>query len=75
MNLLEQQIKMESVLAPETGLIYSLSVKQGSYVTDGQLLAQIYEPGKVRLRAYVDEPDLGKIESRQPVVIKWTTAQ
>jgi HlyD family secretion protein len=70
-NLLEQQLKMESVLAPESGLIYSLLVKQGSYVTDGQLLAQIYQPGKIRLRAYVDEPDLGKIEPKQPVVIKW----
>jgi HlyD family secretion protein len=70
-NLLEQQLKMESILAPESGLIYSLLVKQGSYVTDGQLLAQIYEPGKIRLRAYVDEPDLGKIEPKQPVVIQW----
>jgi HlyD family secretion protein len=70
-NLLEQQLKMEFVLAPESGLIYSLLVKQGSYVTDGQLLAQIYQPGNIRLRAYVDEPDLGKIEPKQPVVIKW----
>lgn len=70
-NLLEQQLKMESVLAPKSGLIYSLSVKPGSYVTNGQLLAQIYEPGKIRLRAYVDEPDLGKIIQGQPVVIEW----
>jgi HlyD family secretion protein len=70
-NLLEQQKNMESVLAPQSGLIYSLSVKPGSYVTNGQLLAQIYQPGKIRLRAYVDEPDLGKIELNQPVVIEW----
>jgi len=70
-NLLEQQLKMESIFAPKSGLIYSLSVKPGSYVTNGQVLAQIYEPGKIRLRAYVDEPDLGKIEAKQPVVIEW----
>lgn len=70
-NLLEQQLEMESIFAPKSGLIYSLSVKPGSYVTNGQLLVQIYEPGKVRLRAYVDEPDLGKIELNQPVVIEW----
>jgi len=70
-NLLEQQLKMESILAPKSGLIYSLLVKPGSYVTSGQLLAQIYEPGNMRLRAYVDEPDLGKIEPGQPVAIRW----
>jgi HlyD family secretion protein len=70
-NLLEQQLKMESVYAPNSGLIYSLPVRQGSYVTNGQLLAQIYQPGNVRLRAYVDEPDLGKIKKGQAVVIQW----
>ncbi len=70
-SLLERQLKMESVYAPKSGLIYSLSVKPGSYVANGQLLAQIYEPGKIRLRAYVDEADLGKIAKNQPVVINW----
>jgi HlyD family secretion protein len=70
-SLLEQQLQMESVLAPKTGLIYSLPVKPGSYVTRGQLLAQIYEPGKIRLRAYVDEPDLGRIKKGQSVLIEW----
>jgi HlyD family secretion protein len=70
-NLLEQQLKAESVFAPMSGLIYSLPVKPGSYVMNGQLLAQIYQPGKIRLRAYVDEPDLGKIEKNQTVLIEW----
>jgi HlyD family secretion protein len=70
-NLLEQQLKSESVYAPISGLIYSLLVKPGSYVMNGQLLAQIYQPGKIRLRAYVDEPDLGKIEKNQAVRIEW----
>jgi HlyD family secretion protein len=70
-DLLEQQLKSESVFAPKSGLIYSLPVKPGSYVTNGQLLAQIYQPGNVRLRAYVDEPDLGKIKKEQRVLIEW----
>jgi HlyD family secretion protein len=70
-DLLEQQLKSESVFAPKSGLIYSLPVKPGSYVTNGQLLAQIYQPGNVRLRAYVDEPDLGKIKKGQRVLIEW----
>jgi HlyD family secretion protein len=70
-GLLEEQLRMESVFAPESGLIYSLQVKQGSYVAKGQLLAQIYQPGNIRLRAYVDEPDLGSIKKGQLVEIEW----
>jgi HlyD family secretion protein len=70
-ELLQRQLQMEWVISPLTGLIYSLPVKPGSYVTKGQLLAQIYQPGKVRLRAYVDEPDLGRIRKGQQVEIEW----
>jgi HlyD family secretion protein len=68
---LQRQLLAESVVAPGSGLIYSLQVKQGSYVSKGQLLAQIYRPGKVQLRAYVDEPDLGRIQKGQTVRIEW----
>jgi HlyD family secretion protein len=68
---LKNQLTAESVPAPQTGLIYSLQVKQGSFVNKGQLLAQIYQPGRVRLRAYVDEPDLGRIRKGQPIRIEW----
>ena len=70
-KLLEDQLQMESVFAPKGGLVYSLSVKQGSYVTKGQLLAQIYQPGRIVLRAYVDEPDLGRIKKGQQVLVEW----
>jgi HlyD family secretion protein len=69
--LLEQQLQTESVMALKSGVIYSLPVKPGSYVNKGQLLAQIYEPGRIRLRAYVDEPDLGRIAKGQSVTIEW----
>jgi HlyD family secretion protein len=68
---LEKQLQMESVLAPASGLIYSLQVRAGAFVTRGQLLAQIYQPGKIMLRAYVDEPDLGRVKKGQPVLVQW----
>jgi HlyD family secretion protein len=68
---LKRQLLAESVAAPQSGLIYSLQVKQGSFVSKGQLLAQVYKPGKVMLRAYVDEPDLGRIRKGQQVRIEW----
>jgi RND family efflux transporter MFP subunit len=68
---LQRQLLAESVVAPQSGLIYSLHVRQGSYVSKGTLLAQIYKPGKILIRAYVDEPDLGRIRKGQPVRIEW----
>jgi len=70
-KLLEEQLQMESVFAPKSGLIYSLPVKPGAFVTKGQLLAQIYQPGRIQLRAYVDEPDLGRIQKGQQALIAW----
>jgi len=69
--LLEQQLRSEAVAAPASGLVYSLYVKPGAFVSRGQLLAQIYRPGKIRLRAYVDEPDMGRVEEGQLVSIEW----
>ncbi len=70
-TVLEQQLQMESVVASKSGVIFSLPVKSGSFVGKGELLAQIYEPGRIRLRAYVDEPDLGRIAKGQAVSIEW----
>lgn len=70
-DLLEEQLRMESVTAPVSGRIYALDVKPGTFVNRGRLLAQIYQPGRVRLRAYVDEPDLGRIQKGQQVLVEW----
>lgn len=70
-EFLQRQQQMESVLAPRSGLLFSLEVNPGAYVAKGQLLARINQPGKVRLRAYVDEPDLGRIARGQQVIIEW----
>ena len=70
-RFLEQQLQMESVTSPRSGRVYSLEVKSGAYVARGQLLAKINQPGKIRLRAYVDEPDLGRVATGQPVEVTW----
>lgn len=70
-KLLERQVRKESITASGSGLVYSLSVKPGSFVNRGQLLARIYQPGRIRLRAYVDEPDLGRIHKGQLITIEW----
>jgi len=70
-ELLTMQIASGTILSPRNGRIYGLSIRSGAYVNKGQLLAQIYKPGQVRVKAYVDEPDLGKIEKGQQIEIEW----
>ena len=70
-QFLEQQRQLETITSPRSGRIYSLEIKPGAYVTRGQLLARINQPGNIRLRAYVDEPDLGRIAKGQSVEIAW----
>ena len=70
-KLIEQQLAAASIVAPHKGVVYSLSVKPGLFVAKGQVLTQIFVPGQVRLRAYVDEPDLGRIESGQATSMEW----
>jgi HlyD family secretion protein len=70
-ELLEEQVRMGAIYAPESGVLYSLPVRPGSFVGRGQLLGKVYRPGRVRLRAYVDEPDLGRVAMNQNVLIEW----
>jgi len=47
--------------APFDGVVYSLPVKQGGFVAAGDLLLQMADLRKVLVRAFVDEPDLGRL--------------
>ena len=70
-ELLTRQIAAGSVISQQSGEIYGLNIRAGAYVSKGQLLAQIYKPGHIRVKAYVDEPDLGRIAKGQSVEIEW----
>lgn len=64
-------LKRTNVRAPWAGSVYQLPVKQGSYVTSGQLLVQVADLEKVSVRAFVDEPEIGRLAQGQKVEIKW----
>jgi HlyD family secretion protein len=60
-----------NVRAPFDGIVYSLPAKQGAFVAGGELLLQLADLRKVQVRAFVDEPDLGKLTSGDLVQITW----
>lgn len=68
---LEEKVRSARVVAPQDGTLYSLPVKQGDYVHVGDTLAEMADLRKVRVRAFVDEPDLGALAQGQAVEITW----
>jgi HlyD family secretion protein len=67
----EDALGKSSVRAPFDGTVYSLPVKQGAFVQTGDLLLQEANLSKVLVRAFVDEPDIGRLQIGQPVEATW----
>jgi HlyD family secretion protein len=67
----EDTLKKSNVVAPFDGAVYSLPVKQGSYVQAGDLLLQEADLSKVQVRTYVDEPDIGRLAVGQKTEVTW----
>jgi HlyD family secretion protein len=64
-------LSKSSVRAPFDGTVYSLPVKQGAFVQTGDLLLQEADLSKVLVRAFVDEPDIGRLQIGQRVEAAW----
>jgi len=64
-------LRNANVTAPRDGVVYSLPVRQGAYVNAGDLLAQVGDLKRIQVRAFVDEPEIGKLAVGQPVSITW----
>ena len=60
-----------SINAPIAGTIYTLDAAPAEYAEAGKLLLQIADLRHERVRAYFDEPDLGRLAVGQNVVIHW----
>ncbi len=67
----EDALLKSSVRAPFDGIVYSLPVKQGAFVQAGDLLLQEADLSRVLVRAFVDEPDVGRLQTGQRVEVTW----
>jgi len=68
---LEEKLRSATVVAAADGTLYSLPVRVGDYVKVGDTLAAMADLSHVRVRAFVDEPDLGSLEANQVVQVSW----
>ncbi|HZD32432.1 MAG TPA: efflux RND transporter periplasmic adaptor subunit [Candidatus Angelobacter sp.] len=60
-----------NVVSPFAGMAYNLPVRKDSFVAAGDLLVQVADLHKVRVRIFVDEPEIGRLQVGQPVEVTW----
>jgi HlyD family secretion protein len=64
-------IAQSDVHAPFAGTVYAIPVSVTEYVQNGSLLLQMADLHKLQVRAYFDEPEIGKLAVGQSIVIHW----
>jgi HlyD family secretion protein len=67
----ENILRQLNIRAPFDGIVFSLPVHQGSYVNPGDLVLQEADLSKVLVRAFVDEPDVGRLARGQTIELTW----
>lgn len=67
----QQAVDQANIRAPFAGTVYRIPVSVTEYVQQGDLLLQMADLHKMQVRAYFDEPEIGKLRVGQPVTIKW----
>jgi RND family efflux transporter MFP subunit len=70
-QLAEARIKLSIVRAPIEGTVYQFDLKRGAYLNAGDPVASIGKLEHVRVKVFVDEPDLGRVSRGMPVTITW----
>lgn len=64
-------LNRSQIRSPLAGTVYELPARPGAYINVGDPVASVGELGTLRVRVYVDEPELGRVAENMPVVITW----
>lgn len=67
----EKILAETSVRAPSAGTVYSINVQATEFAEQGKVLLQMADLHKLRVVAYFDEPEIGRLAVGQPILIKW----
>ena len=59
------------IVSPMAGVVYDLPARPGSFLNAGDPVGSVGKLDPVRVRVYVDEPELGRVAADQPVRITW----
>jgi len=64
-----------NIRAPYAGTVYSIPVSQYDFVPAGEDLLDLADLNRIQVRAYFDEPEIGKLAVGQAVKITWDAKQ
>jgi HlyD family secretion protein len=72
-SLRQARVRLERsyIRAPMDGAVYDLPVRPGTYLNTGDLVANVGDLRTLRLRIFVDEPELGRVAEGMPVSVSW----
>ncbi|MGA3125807.1 MAG: efflux RND transporter periplasmic adaptor subunit [Candidatus Korobacteraceae bacterium] len=70
-DLNEEIVRSCNVRAPFDGTVYSLPVRADAWVNAGDMLLQEADLSQLQVRAFVDEPEIGRLAIGQAVRITW----
>jgi HlyD family secretion protein len=71
LELAQHRLDLTIIKAPIAGNVYQFDIRKGAYLELGALVAMIGDLDTMRVRVYVDEPDLGRVSQNLPVQITW----
>ncbi|HSW51239.1 MAG TPA: efflux RND transporter periplasmic adaptor subunit [Bryobacteraceae bacterium] len=74
-ELARRRLEKAVVRSPASGVIYETQARPGSFLNLGDAVAKVGRIGSVRVRLYVDEPELGRVAPGMPVAITWDGMQ
>jgi HlyD family secretion protein len=67
----EDVLHQLNIRAPFDGVVFSLPALLGAYLNPGDLILQEADLSKVRVRAFVDEPDVGRLVPGDRIEVTW----
>ena len=72
-NLLLARHRLDQTIikSPMAGIAYRFDIKKGDYLEVGSVVASVGVLDQMKVRVYVDEPDLGRVALNMPVRITW----
>jgi HlyD family secretion protein len=67
----QETLANTNIRADVDGTVYSLPVREGAFVNPGDMLVGVAELKTVQVRAFIDEPDIGRLSQNQKVSVTW----
>ena len=67
----QQQLSKDVIRAPFAGTVFSLPVRTYDFVESGKELVELADLSRMQIKAYFDEPEIGKLHVNDAVRITW----